>query len=140
MSRRRWLLLTAAIVLSIGVGLSIKSLFARRAPRERQTQYAAIVRDYSEVLKPGKSRREVEAYLQLGHHPIRQMCCLGVHRSAYADIVKIGQEQPPWYCNNYNMYVGFEFDSTDAQGSVLEARDSDKLQDVILFPWLEECL
>lgn len=140
MSRKRWLLLATAAVLSIGVGVGIRSLFARRALRERQTEYAAIVRDYAEALKPGRSRREVEAYLRVRHKPFRQMCCIGAHRSAYADIVKIGQEQPPWYCNNYNMYVGFEFDATDAQGSILEARDSDKLQDVTLFPWLEECL
>lgn len=140
MSRRRWVVLAVVAVLSIGVGLSIKDLIDRRSLRARQSQYAVALRDYSDVLKPRISRREVEAYLQLRHQPFRHMCCVGVHRSAYADLVKVGQEKAPWYCNKYNIYVAFEFDPTEGQTSMLEARDSDKLQDATLFPWLEECL
>ena len=133
-------MLGAVIILSIGVGLYIKSLIDRRSLMARQKQYAAALRDYSVALQPGKSRREVEAYLELRHQPFRHMCCVGVHRSTYADLVKVGQENAPWYCNKYNIYVAFEFDPTEGQTAILEAHDSDKLQDATLFPWLEECL
>ena len=46
------------------------------------------------------------------------MCCIRVPRTAtlttaYADIVKIGEKKPPWYCNKYNFYVAFEFQTTN---------------------------
>jgi hypothetical protein len=63
-----------------------------------------------------------------------------VPRNAYADIVKIGEEKAPWYCNKYNVYVAFEFETTEPHGTVTDARDSDRLETTSLFPWLEECL
>jgi hypothetical protein len=41
------------------------------------------------------------------------MCCDQVPRSAYADLVKIGQEKTPWYCDEYNDYLAFEFDNIE---------------------------
>jgi len=68
------------------------------------------------------------------------MCCIRVPRTAYADIVKIGEEKAPWYCNQYNVYVAFEFETTEPHGTVTDARDSDRLETTSLFPLLEECL
>ena len=99
MHRKRWPLLTLIAVLLFGSVLSITSLVERRSLRERQTRYAAALKELSDGIKPGTSRHEVEAYLQLRHHSFGQMCCVRVQRSAYADLVEVGQEKPPWFCN-----------------------------------------
>ena len=58
----------------------------------------------------------------------------------FVHLVKIGQEKAPLYCSKYNIYIAFEFDATASQEMMVDARESDKLQDVTLFPWTEECL
>ena len=140
MNKRRWGLLVIAAALLIVCVLGIKSVIEKRAARKRQTEYEAVLREYSGALKSGMPRREVEYYLRLRCRSFRQMCCIGVPRNAYPDIVKIGEEKPPCYCNKYNVYVAFEFETTEPHGTVTDARDSDRLETTSLFPWLEECL
>jgi len=120
--------------------LGINGLIDKRKERKRQTEYEAVLKEYSSALKPGMPRSEVESYLRLRGRSFRQMCCIQVRRSAYADIVKIGEEKAPWYCNKYNIYVAFEFEATEPHGLIQDARDSDRLETASLFPWLEECL
>jgi hypothetical protein len=140
MNKRRWGLLVIAAALLIVCVLGIKSVVEKRAARKRQTEYEAVLREYSGALKSGMSRREVESYLRLRGRSFRKMCCIRGPRNAYADIVKIGEEKAPWYCNKYNVYVAFEFETTEPHGIVPDARDSDRLETTSLFPWLEECL
>jgi hypothetical protein len=140
MNKRRWVVLAGSVVVAIVAGIGIKSIFDARASKERQTLYTAALKDYSDALVTGTSRREVEAYLRQRHHPYRQMCCVANHRSAYADLVKVGQEKAPWFCNQSNIYVAFEFDAIEPHGPTADARDSDKLLGTKLFPWLEQCL
>jgi hypothetical protein len=140
MNQRRWWLLAIAAALLVVCVLGIKSVIEKRAARKRQTEYEAVLREYSGSLKSGMPRREVESYLRLRGRSFRQMCCIRVRRNAYADIVKIGEEKAPWYCNKYNVYVAFEFETTEPHGTVPDARDSDRLESTSLFPWLEECL
>ena len=140
MNKRRWGLLVIAAALLIVCVLGIISVIEKRGARKRQTEYEAVLKEYSGALKSGMTRREVESYLRLSGRPFRQMCCIRVPRNAYADIVKIGEEKAPWYCNKYNVYVAFEFETTEPHGIVPDARDSDRLETTSLFPWLEECL
>jgi hypothetical protein len=140
MNKRRWWLLVVVAASLIICVLAIKSVVTKRAERKRQTEYEAGLKEYSGALKPGMSRREVESYLRLRGHSFRQMCCIAVPRNAYADLVKIGEEKAPWYCNKYNVYVAFEFETTEPHGMRTDARDSDRLETISLFPWLEECL
>jgi hypothetical protein len=137
MNKRRWGLLVIVAALLIVCLLGIKSVIEKRAAQKRQTEYEAVLREYSGALKSGMSRREVESYLRLRGRSFRQMCCIKVPRNAYADIVKIGEEKAPWYCNKYNVYVAFEFETTEPHGTVT---DADRLETTSLFPWLEECL
>jgi hypothetical protein len=116
------MMLAIAVILLIVCGLGVSVVIDRRAAKKRQTQYEAVLKDYSDALKPGLSRREVESYLQLRGHPFRQMCCVRVPRGAYADLVKIGQEKAPWYCNKYNIHIALEFATTEPHGLVADAR------------------
>jgi hypothetical protein len=140
MNKKHWGLLVIAAALLIVCMLGIKSAFENRAKRQRQTDYEAVLREYSGALRSGMSRLEVESYLRLRGHSFRQMCCIRAPRNAYADLVKIGEERAPWYCNKFNFYVAFEFETTEPHGLTTDARDSDRLETVSLFPWLEECL
>jgi hypothetical protein len=67
------------------------------------------------------------------------MCCVEEARSTYADLVKIGKEHVPWYCERHGVYVAFQFDAVEARKSS-DARDSDTLKKITIFHWLEGCL
>jgi Resolvase, N terminal domain len=56
----------------------------------RELQYRSVVKQYSDRLKPGMSRIEVETYLRSNDHAFRQMCRIGVERDAWADLVNYG--------------------------------------------------
>jgi hypothetical protein len=66
-------IVTLAIVnwLAWRTGGAVEFVIDGRAAKKRQTQYKAVLKDYSDALKPGLSRREVESYLQLRGHPFR---------------------------------------------------------------------
>jgi hypothetical protein len=104
--------LTLIVVLLSGAAFCITSLIERRASRARQSRYAAALKEFSDGIKPGTTRHEVEAYLQLRHQSFGQMCCVSVQRSAYADLVEVGQEKAPWFCNRNTVYIAFEFETT----------------------------
>lgn len=140
MLKRHWVVLTLIVFLLLGAAFSATSLIERRALRERQTRYAAALKEYSDEVKPGTSRQEVEARLQLQHHSFGQMCCVRLQRSAYADLVEVGRDKAPWFCNRNTMYVAFEFETTEQHGLTADARDTDRLVSVTLFPRLEQCL
>jgi hypothetical protein len=140
MSKRPWVLVVMSAILLLVCVLGIRAVIEKRMQKKRQTAYEAVLKEYSAALKSGMPRREVESYLQLRGRSFRQMCCVQVQRSAYADVVKIGVEKAPWYCNKNNIYVAFEFETTEPRGLRTDARDSDRLQTISLFPWLEECL
>ena len=130
-------MVAALLIVSV---LGIKSVIERRAEQKRQIEYQSVLKEYSGALKPGMTRRDVESYLHLKGRPFQQMCCVGVRRNAWADLVRIGKEKAPWYCSQNNVYVALEFETTEPHGTIQDARASDRLEDVALFPWLEECL
>ncbi len=140
MGKKRWVLLIivpACLFVSV---FGIKGVIDRRAEQKRQIEYQSVLKEYSGALKPGMTRREVESFLRLKGHSFQQMCCVGVRRNAWADLVRIGKDQAPWYCSQSNVYVALEFETTEPHGINPDARDSDRLEDVALFPWLEGCL
>jgi hypothetical protein len=70
------------------------------------------------------------------------MCCAeraDFAKGAYDDLVRIGQEDPPWFCNENNVYVAFQFAAHEPH-AVAQADPSDLLKTVTIFHWLEGCL
>jgi len=139
MMKRKWRLLII-IVIAISLAFATRAFFLRRAERERQGNYEAVLGQYSKTLKPGMSRLDVESYLKSNGDTFQRICCLKTPRHAFADIIKIGQEPTPWYCNRYNVYVGLEFERIEWSDAPTDSRNSDRLESVRLFPHLEECL
>jgi hypothetical protein len=143
--RRRYLCLaiaTAVLVVTFGV----RHVVQRQELRRREVEYESTLRSYSEVLKTGMSRKEVEGYLSVQKLPFRQLCCVGVkefssgvHDNAYDDLVKIGQEDVPWVCSENNVYVAFQFLGS-RKDSRPGAEPSDRLKDVTIYHKLDGCL
>ena len=140
MGKGRWVLLIVMVILLAVSAFGVKSVMDKRAKQKRQIEYQSVLKEYSGVLKPGMTRHEAESYLHSKGLSFQKMCCVGVRRSAWADLVRIGKEKAPWYCSQYNVYVALEFETTEPHGIIQDARDSDRLEDVTLFPWLEGCL
>ena len=111
----------------------------KRAQEKREITYQLALRSYSEVLKPGMTRREVEDYLRAKNIEFSQMGWVEDERTAYADLTKIGKEHAPWYCEHHNVYVAFQFAAVEAHKPA-EARDSDALKKITIFHWLEGCM
>jgi hypothetical protein len=144
---RRWFLyLAIPLIAALAVGWRIHHVSEERAQSSREIEYQKTLRSYSEILKTGTSRKEVEGYLSAKKIPFRQMCCVaekefsrGVYDNTYDDLVKIGQEDVPWACSENNVYIAFQFLGPN-KNSVPAPEPSDTLKDVSVYHWLEGCM
>jgi hypothetical protein len=135
--RRILLLLLAVFVCLFSIRYAVKT----RAQKRRALMYQAALDSYSQALQPGMTRKEVEDYLGTKNAPLHHMCCVKVKGSsngAYDDLTKIGQEDPPWFCSQNNVYIAFLF--IGPKRAVTTADPSDRLTSIELFPHLEGCL
>lgn len=143
---RRWhLYMAATLIAALLVGFGVRHVL-EKAQQRRQVEYQKALRSYSEVLKTGMTRKQVEDYFSARNVSFRQMCCVsvkeftrGVYDNAYDDLVKTGQENVPWFCSENNVYVAFQFLGSD-KNSIPKAEASDKLKDLTIYRWLDGCL
>jgi hypothetical protein len=88
-----------------------------RAQAKREAAYQNNLSSYTQILKPGMTRREVEDYLRANKIEFQQMCCVDSselsRRHSWDDLVKIGGEDPPWFCREFNVYVAFQYTARD---------------------------
>lgn len=133
---RRRLLIVAAIMVIAAV--AARYGWKRELQQKREAGYQATVRAYSKDLRLGLTRTEVERYLGARHIGFFQMCCI-LGRSAYADLVKIGQEDAPWYCRENDVFIALQFTATEVHAAS-EAYGSDVLTGVTIHHQLETCL
>ena len=127
MNRRRWVLL----------GLFIPVLYAAlhfAQWRVREHQYARTLKAFSDVLRPGMTRGDVERYLGSKNFEFLRECsgC-----DTLTDLVKISHENAGWLCIEQNVYAAFDFTATEPH-DWKEARDSDRL--VRVYPDRSVCL
>lgn len=106
--------------------------------KKREAAYQAKLQSYSDVLKPGMTRKNVEDYLRAKGVEFGKLCCVD-KASVFSDLVKIGKEKHPWYCEEHNVYITFQFVSVEPQKG-LEAHDSDTLKEITIFHKLDGCL
>jgi hypothetical protein len=108
------------------------------AQKKREAAYQTTLQSYTDVLKPGITRKYVEDYLRSKGATLQQLCCID-ERSAFADLLKIGKEKHRWYCSEHNVYIAFQFAAVEPH-SHPEAHDSDTLKSITIFHKLEGCL
>lgn len=143
---KRVLLLILGLV-AVGLFIfGIRNESSKRAQRRRQAGYQSVLRDYTQALKPGMNRKEVEDYLRAKDVTFRQTCCVDAtessRRHTWDDLTKIGEEDAPWYCSQHNVYVAFQFtDHVKVEtGYSMKDDDLDTLKAVTLYHQLETCL
>ena len=127
------------IFLLLGVGLLALGIRHRQklqAKRKREAAYQSALVSYTQVLKPGMTRKEVEDYLRARNVAFGQLCCVGIQahpKHSLDDITKVGQEDAPWFCNKHDVFVAFQFEDHGEYKSILGADDKDILKAVTIY-------
>jgi Na+-transporting NADH:ubiquinone oxidoreductase subunit NqrC len=89
------LLLAVFGLLVLGIPYGRKT----QARKKREAAYQTALLSYTQVLKPGMTRKEVEDYLHGRKVNFQQMCCVDAtelsNRHSWDDLTKIGKEDPP---------------------------------------------
>jgi hypothetical protein len=134
------LILVVATLTFFGVRYEMKI----QAHKKREAAYQASLSSYTQVFRPGMTRKEVEDYLHKKNVEFRQMCCvdameLSKHHS-WDDLIKIGREDAPWFCGEHNVYLAFQFIDQGKHGPWWDANDLDTLKVISVYHWLEGCL
>jgi hypothetical protein len=136
---RSWKLAVVALI-AVVVALGFFRQRSAANAKRREASYQAGLRSYSATLKPGMSRLDVEAFLTKGGKTFRQQCCIGgTSKNAWDDLVKIGEEDTPWYCSEHIVYIALEFNSSGTQ-KLPTAGPEDVLTRVSIYRQLEGCL
>jgi hypothetical protein len=90
------------------------------------------------------TRKEVEDYLRAKKLEFRQMCCVDTkefRKIPWDDLVKIGEEDAPWYCSSTDVYLAFQFTKgAQFKEGMWRADDLDTLKAVSIHRSLETCL
>jgi hypothetical protein len=125
-------------------GLGVRYRSKKQLQKRREAVYQAVLRSYTQVLKPGMTRKEVEDYLRSRNIEFRQICCVDIkessRRHSWDDLTKIGQEDVPFVCRENNVYVALQFTDHE-QGEVKwQVNDLDILKALSIYHSLEGCL
>jgi len=146
MVRQLWKRWRFACLGLLGIALvivTVRHVLEKRAQERRETAYQVTLNSYTDIFKPGMSRKDVEDYLHSKNIAFRQMCCVDWKSSSkhtYDDLVRIGQEDTPWFCSENNVYVAFQFTGQRAGNPDWPPTADDNLTAVTIFHWLEGCL
>ncbi len=99
---KRWLLWIVLVIVAATWAIAVRSALKASAQKERETRYQSALQTYSQSLKPGLPRKEVEDYFRANG--------VNFELGASADLVKVGQEDATRHCREIDVYVAFEFD------------------------------
>ena len=135
------------IFFTLAIGLAMRYGLERRAQKKRKAFYAANLAAYTQALTPGMTRNTVESYLRSRNASFTQTCCVNPKevglRHSWDDLVRLGQEEHPWYCGQHNVYLAFQFvDHNQNQKPDYRVQDDDMdtLKAITLYDTLEQCL
>lgn len=148
---RRWPLRFICVALAVSIiGGGMWYGLKTQAQRSREAAYQQALRSYDQMLKPGTSRKDVEDYLRARNTSFEHMCCVDVERlsdrASWDDLVKIGQEKPPWFCSENYVYIAFQFIDHNPPTGIGQttgdwtADDLDTLKSVSIYRQLGGCL
>jgi hypothetical protein len=119
------------------VGISLGALTGCVARRTK----AAFV-SYSQALKPGMTRKDVEDYFRANKVQFSQVCCVEArHKHSFDDLIKIGTWHFPVPCGDESYFVAFIFNdqTQDQPARFPRADDLDTLRSITTFHWVDDC-
>jgi len=125
-------MLILGLVVVVGIVIGWRHRLEERAREKREAEYELSRRKYAEALRPGITRKEVEVYLHKNN--------VVILNSWPDDLVKVGQEDPPWFCSEADVFVAFRFDNRGEQSSRWAQSDSDILTAVSVTRRADGCL
>jgi hypothetical protein len=102
------------VVLTVAAFAAIFLLVHIVGIARRNAQYHAILKTYSDVLRPGMKRSDVENYFIMSKY-------VSFNRGASEDIVEIAQERAGWICQERLVYVTFEFAAVEPKKELVAA-------------------
>ena len=128
------LMLIVAPLTFMGVRYEMKVRAETQAQAKRETAYQAALRSYSQFLKPGMKRKEVEDYLRSNKIEFLQL--------SRDDITQIGQdESTTWFCGKSDVFVKFQFTAfAQHEGRPDDANERDTLDEIKIFRMPGACL
>ncbi len=141
---KRWRSVLLAIFVSLVLIGTIRWIRTRQIQRKRDAAYQLALESYSKVLKPEMTRTEVESYLSLRKIPIQKTYGFD-HSNFYTDLIHVGEDPAPWYCDKINVYIAVEFNrseepsSTD-QASLDKPESTDTVKRLAIFRMPGACL
>ena len=100
---------------------------------KREVGYNSVLKSYSQDLKPGMSRKQVEDYLAAKNVDFGGICCIG-EKSALTDVTLIGEEGvvfPP-LCSTKYVSITFQFAAVEPHDP-LKAYPSDTLKRITIW-------
>lgn len=128
-----------AIIVAASSALAIRQVNKKRRISANAAAIHAALIHYEQDLKPGLNRKEVKDYLRVHGIGFGERCC-NVPKGAFSIVVRVGEEEVPWYCSSWPDYVSFDFIPTEAHGSPFQSLNSDVLKEVQLTSNGEGCL
>jgi hypothetical protein len=128
----------ALIVAAIFV-FAARNESGKRTQQSREAAYQQALHSFSDNLKPGTMRRDVEDYLNAKGSRFSHSCCEGQHTGAFDDVIKIGQEPAPWFCSSQNIYIAFQF-TLGERVKTPQIQGSDKLNGITISRRAAHCL
>lgn len=136
MAKRSRLILVSALFATL-VMLTGCS-WRKQAQAQRETRYQAALESYSKTIKLGITRKELQDYFRAHGTQFGQICCID-EPSAFADLVQIGKEHAPWYCEHHYVYIAFQFAAAEPREHP-GTYDSDVLKRMTVWHHLDACM
>jgi hypothetical protein len=143
---KRVILLVLVLAVIGLVAFGVRRRLAINAKKNREAAYETKLRSFTQVLEPGMTRKQVRDYFHANNVEYSEDCCVvfdkSVIRHSYDDLVKIGQEDHPWYCGENNIYIAFQFADHEKQLPYSQTKDNDldTLTAITIYNQLENCL
>jgi hypothetical protein len=131
-------LLQAGLVVTAVAASTLSLAGGQSSEEKREAIYQAALQSYSEIVKPGMTRKDVEALLKSRNTPFGQICCVE-EGTTFSDLTKIGKEKHPWYCEAHNVHVAIEFVAVESRSS-RAIQETDVVKKLTIWHHLEGCL
>jgi len=125
------------LTLAVAV-LALPPVCAQSRKQKREAGYQAVLQDYTEIVKVGATRKEVEELLKSRNTSFGRLCCVE-QGTTFSDLIQIGKEKHPWYCGEHAVYIAIEFVAID-RDAPRKINETDVVQKVAIWHHLEGCL
>jgi len=111
-----------ALLVLVVIGLvafGIRLRLEVNAKKNREATYGTKFRSFIQALEPGMTRNQVQDYFHAHDLEYSEECCVvferSVNRQSLDDSVKVGHADHPWYRDERNVYIAFQFNDYEKQ-------------------------